>query len=30
VDVVRFKAKSNYHKRRGHRQPEMKVEITKV
>jgi large subunit ribosomal protein L21 len=30
VEVVRFKAKSNYHKRRGHRQPEMVVEITKV
>lgn len=30
VEVIRYKAKSNYHKRKGHRQPEMKVEITKI
>lgn len=27
VEVVKYKAKSNYHKRRGHRQPYFKVKI---
>ena len=30
IDVVKYKAKSNYLKRRGHRQPEIKVKIDKV
>ena len=30
ISVIRFRAKSRYHKRRGHRQPFFKVEITKV
>ena len=30
IDVIRFRAKSRYHKKRGHRQPFMKVEINKV
>lgn len=30
IDVVKFKAKSRYLKRRGHRQPEIKVKIDKV
>lgn len=30
ISVIRFRAKSRYHKKRGHRQPFMKVEITKV
>jgi large subunit ribosomal protein L21 len=30
VDVVKYKAKSNYMKTRGHRQPYAKVKITKV
>ncbi len=30
VEVVKYKAKSNYFKRRGHRQPYIKVKIDKV
>ena len=30
IDVIRFRAKSRYHKKRGHRQPFFKVEINKV
>lgn len=30
IDVIRFRAKSRYHKKRGHRQPYFKIEITKV
>lgn len=30
VEVVRFKPKTRHHKKRGHRQPYMKVTITKV
>lgn len=30
IEVVKYKAKSNYFKRRGHRQPEIKVKIDKV
>jgi large subunit ribosomal protein L21 len=30
VDVVKYKAKSNYFKRRGHRQPFVKVKIVSV
>ena len=30
VEVVKYKAKSNYHKRRGHRQPFVKVKIDSV
>lgn len=30
VDVIKYRAKSNYFKKRGHRQPFMKVKITKV
>lgn len=30
ISVIRFRAKSRYHKKRGHRQPFMKVEINKV
>ena len=30
ISVIRFRAKSRYHKKRGHRQPFCKVEITKV
>ncbi len=30
IDVVKYKAKSRYLKRRGHRQPEIKVKIDKV
>ena len=30
IDVVKFKAKSNYHKRRGHRQPQIKVKIDSI
>ena len=30
VEVVKYKAKSNYFKRRGHRQPYMEVLITKL
>lgn len=27
IDVVKYKAKSRYHKRRGHKQPQVKVQI---
>lgn len=30
IDVLKYKAKSNYEKRRGHRQPEIKVKIDKI
>lgn len=30
IDVLKYKAKSNYEKRRGHRQPEIKVKIDKL
>lgn len=30
VDVVKYKAKSNYFKRRGHRQPQIKVKIDSI
>lgn len=30
VEVVKYKAKSNYLKRRGHRQPNVKVKIDKI
>lgn len=30
IDVVKYKAKSRYLKRRGHRQPYLKVKITKI
>ena len=30
IDVVRYKAKSRYHKRRGHRQPFSKVRIDAI
>lgn len=30
ITVVRYKAKSRYHKKRGHRQPFTKVKITKI
>ncbi len=30
ISVIRFRAKSRYHKKRGHRQPFFKVEINKV
>jgi large subunit ribosomal protein L21 len=30
IDVVRYKAKSRYHKRRGHRQPFTKVKIDAI
>jgi large subunit ribosomal protein L21 len=30
VTVVRYKSKSRYHKKKGHRQPFTKVEITKI
>jgi large subunit ribosomal protein L21 len=30
VEVVKYKAKSNYLKRRGHRQPQIKVKIDTV
>lgn len=30
IDVVKYKAKSNYFKRRGHRQPFFEVKITKL
>ena len=30
VEVVKYKAKSNYLKRRGHRQPQIKVKIDKI
>ncbi|KND52030.1 MAG: ribosomal protein L21 [Parcubacteria bacterium C7867-001] len=30
IDVVKYKAKSRYLKRRGHKQPEMKVKISSI
>jgi large subunit ribosomal protein L21 len=30
ITIVRFKSKSRYHKKRGHRQPFMKVQIEKI
>lgn len=30
IDVLRFRSKSNYHRRYGHRQPFMKVKITSL
>jgi len=30
ISVIRFRSKSRYHKKRGHRQPYFKVEINKV
>ncbi len=30
IDVVKYKAKSRYYKRRGHRQPLLKVQIDKI
>lgn len=30
VEVVKYKAKSNYLKRRGHKQPQIKVKIDKI
>lgn len=30
IEVVKYKAKSNYFKRRGHRQPEIRVKIDKI
>ena len=30
IEVVKYNAKSNYHKRRGHRQPYIKVKIDKI
>jgi large subunit ribosomal protein L21 len=30
IDVVKYKAKSRYLKRRGHRQPEIKVKIDSI
>jgi len=30
ISVIRYKSKSRYFKKKGHRQPYMKVEITKV
>ena len=30
VEVVKYKAKSNYFKRRGHKQPEIKVKIDSI
>ncbi len=30
IDVVKYKAKSRYHKRRGHKQPHVKVLIEKI
>lgn len=30
IDVIRYKSKSRYFKKRGHRQPFMKVRVTKV
>lgn len=30
IDVIKYKAKSNYFKKRGHRQPFFKVKITKI
>jgi large subunit ribosomal protein L21 len=30
IDVIKYKAKSNYYKKRGHRQPFIKVKIGKI
>ncbi len=30
IDVIKYRAKSNYYKKRGHRQPFFKVKITKI
>ena len=30
IDVIKYKAKSNYFKKRGHRQPFVKVKISKI
>ncbi len=30
IDVIKYKAKSNYYKKRGHRQPYVKVKIGKI
>lgn len=30
IDVIKYKAKSNYYKKRGHRQPFIKVKIEKI
>jgi large subunit ribosomal protein L21 len=30
IDVIKYKAKSNYYKKRGHRQPYIKVKIGKI
>jgi len=30
IDVVKYKAKSRYYKKRGHRQPFFKIEITSI
>ncbi len=30
IDVIKYRAKSNYYKKRGHRQPFSKVKITKI
>ena len=30
IDVVKYKAKSRYHKRRGHRQPFLKIKIDSI
>ncbi len=30
IDVIKYKAKSNYYKKRGHRQPFFKVKIGKI
>lgn len=30
IDVIKYRAKSNYYKKRGHRQPFHKVKITKI
>lgn len=30
IDVIKYRAKSNYFKKRGHRQPFAKVKITKI
>jgi len=30
ITVIKYKAKSRYHKKRGHRQPFLKVKVTKV
>ncbi len=30
IDVIKYRAKSNYYKKRGHRQPFIQVKITKI